>query len=197
MSAAQATVSSLLGLGQANRNPIIPSTVLNVQNTRLLDPSELAKPPDDLLDPGTKKRARRKKVTPTRDSLITAAPPNATVSPSIAQQPAAAIASAVSKSPLTSILSERLQSGNNPGMANDLRNLPTYNQLIALTVVSHHLAEKQTGLSIATPPQLYSPSGSSRSQASVITRLSRPPAQRQPFPTGKFKLSFAAQNYFN
>lgn len=44
-------------------------------------------------------------------------------------------------------------------------------------------AEK-SGLSIATPPQLYSPS--SRSQASVIQRSARP-SQRQPFPSGKFK----------
>lgn len=113
---AQPTMSSLLGLGQSNRNPIIPSTILNVQNTRLLDPSELAKPPDELLDPGAKKRARRKKVTPTRDSLITSAPPsNVTVSPGISQQSTPTIPNVVSKAPSTSILSERLQSGNNPG----------------------------------------------------------------------------------
>lgn len=107
----QSTVSALLALGQ-NREPIIPSTVLDVQNTRLLDPSELAKPPDELLDPSTKKRARRKKVTPTRDSLITS-PPNAIVSPGISQPTPVTIPNVpnVSKPP-TSILSERLQSGN-------------------------------------------------------------------------------------
>lgn len=110
----QSAVSTLLALGQ-NREPIIPSTVLDVQNTRLLDPSELAKPPDELLDPSTKKRARRKKVTPTRDSLITS-PPNAIVSPGVSQPTPVAIPNIPSLSkPATSILSERLQSGN-PGM---------------------------------------------------------------------------------
>lgn len=52
------------------------------------------------------------------------------------------------------------------------------------------LVEKP-GLSIATPPQLYSPS--SRTQASVITRLSRP-SQRQPFPSGKNEMSLT-RNY--
>ncbi|XP_055302981.1 A-kinase anchor protein 12-like isoform X2 [Sitodiplosis mosellana] len=150
----QTVASSILGLAQ-NREPIIPSTVLDVQNTRLLDPSELGKPPDALLDPAVKKRARsRKKITPTRDSLITS-PPNVTVSPGIIQPSAVTIPNVpnISKPP-SSILSERLSA--NP-------------------------AEK-AGLSVATPPQLYSPS--SRSQASVITRLTRP-SQRQPFPSGQ------------
>lgn len=105
-------MSSILGLGQ-NREQIIPSTVLDVQNTRLLDPSELGKPPDDLLDPAAKKRARRKKVTPTRESLITS-PPNAIVSPGISQPVPVTIPNIpnVSKPP-TSILSERLSA--NPG----------------------------------------------------------------------------------
>lgn len=107
-------VSTLLGLGQ-NREQIIPSTVLDVQNTRLLDPSELGKPPDDLLDPASKKRARRKKVTPTRESLITS-PPNVTVTPGISQPVPVTIPNVpnVSK-PLTSILSERLSA--NPGQS--------------------------------------------------------------------------------
>lgn len=106
----QTVASSILGMAQ-NREPIIPSTVLDVQNTRLLDPSELGKPPDDLLDPAAKKRARsRKKITPTRDSLITS-PPNVTVSPGITQ-PSPVISTIpnvpnVSK-PISSILSERL-----------------------------------------------------------------------------------------
>lgn len=108
----QSAISTLLALGGQNREPIIPSTVLDVQNTRLLDPSELAKPPDELLDPSTKKRARRKKVTPTRDSLITS-PSNAIVSPGVSQPPPVAIPNIPSLSkPATSILSERLQSGS-------------------------------------------------------------------------------------
>lgn len=113
----QPAVPSILGIAQ-NREPIIPSTVLDVQNTRLLDPSELGKPPDDLLDPATKKqKARsRKKITPTRDSLITS-PPNVTVTPhtsvtlpGITQPPQATIPNipVVAKPPSSSILSERL-----------------------------------------------------------------------------------------
>lgn len=111
----QSTVPSILGIAQ-NREPIIPSTVLDVQNTRLLDPSELGKPPDDLLDPATKKqKARsRKKITPTRDSLITS-PPNVTVTlAGITQSTHVTIPnlSVVSKPPSSSlsssILSERL-----------------------------------------------------------------------------------------
>lgn len=106
------TVTSLLGLNQ-NREQIIPSTVLDVQNTRLLDPSELGKPPDELLDAAAKKRARRKKITPTRDSLITS-PPNVTVTPGASQPTPVTIPNVpnVSK-PITSILSERLSA--NPG----------------------------------------------------------------------------------
>lgn len=106
--------SNILSLAQ-NREPIIPSTVLDVQNTRLLDPSELGKPPDDLLDPTAKKRARsRKKITPTRDSLITS-PPNVTVTPCITQSSPVIISNVpnVSKPP-SSILSERLSA--NPGL---------------------------------------------------------------------------------
>lgn len=105
----QTVAASILGMAQ-NRDPIIPSTVLDVQNTRLLDPSELGKPPEDLLDPAAKKRARsRKKITPTRDSLITS-PPNVTVSPGITQ-PSPITIQNVSKP--SSILSERLSA--NPG----------------------------------------------------------------------------------
>ncbi|XP_031624515.1 titin homolog isoform X2 [Contarinia nasturtii] len=149
----QTAASAMLGLAQA-RDHIIPST-LNVQNTRLLDPSELGKPPEDLLDPSAKKRARsRKKITPTRESLTS--PPNVTVSPGgITQSTPVTIPNVpnVSKPP-SSILSERLSA--NP--------------------------VDKAGLSIATPPSLYS--ASSRSQASVITRLTRP-SQRQPFPSGQ------------
>lgn len=109
----QNIASSIIGLAQ-NRDPIIPSTVLDVQNTRLLDPSELGKPPDELLDPAAKKRARsRKKITPTRDSLITS-PPNVTVAPGITQPSPVSIPNVpnVSKPP-PSILSERLSA--NPG----------------------------------------------------------------------------------
>lgn len=109
------SASSILGIVQ-NREPIIPSTVLDVQNTRLLDPSELGKPPDDLLDPATKKQRprSRKKITPTRESLITS-PPNVTVTPGISQPTPVTIPNVpiVSKPP-SSILSERLTA--NPGL---------------------------------------------------------------------------------
>lgn len=105
----QPVVPSILGIAQ-NREPIIPSTVLDVQNTRLLDPSELGKPPEDLLDPASKKQRprSRKKITPTRESLITS-PPNVTVAPGISQLSPVTISNIpnVSKPPL-SILSERL-----------------------------------------------------------------------------------------
>lgn len=51
----------------AGQEPIIPTTVLAVQNTRLMDPSELGPPGANLLD--VKKRGRRKKFTPLRESL--------------------------------------------------------------------------------------------------------------------------------
>lgn len=52
------------GQGQ---EPIIPTTVLSVQNTRLMDPSELGPPGASVSD--VKKRGRRKKFTPLRESL--------------------------------------------------------------------------------------------------------------------------------
>lgn len=58
---------------------------------------------------------------------------------------------------------------------------------------SFELVEKP-GLSIASQPQLYSPS--SRSQASVITRLTRP-SQRQPFPSGKHIHLYSSFVFFN
>lgn len=116
----QTTASTILGLAeQQSRDPIIPST-LNIQNTRLLDPSELGKPPEDLLDPSSvaKKRPRsRKKITPTRESLTS--PPNVTVSPAgITQSTPVTIPNVpvVSTKPPSSILSERLSA--NPGWYN-------------------------------------------------------------------------------
>lgn len=112
------TTPSILGIAQ-NREQIIPSTVLDVQNTRLLDPSELGKPPDDLLDPAAKKRGRRKKITPTRDSLTS--PPNVTITAGVTQPSAIKIPNVpnvpnVTKT-TTSILSERLSANlsTNPG----------------------------------------------------------------------------------
>lgn len=49
------------------QEPIIPTTVLAVQNTRLMDPSELGPPGAGA--PEVKKRGRRKKFTPLRESL--------------------------------------------------------------------------------------------------------------------------------
>lgn len=49
------------------QEPIIPTTVLAVQNTRLMDPSELGPPGAGVSD--VKKRGRRKKFTPLRESL--------------------------------------------------------------------------------------------------------------------------------
>lgn len=100
--------ANILGLVR-NQDPIIPSTVLDVQNTRLLDPSELGKPPDNLLESPSKKRGRRKKVTPLRETLTS--PPNVTIS-ARSSQPSAIVAPPhpdVTK-PITSILSERLTS---------------------------------------------------------------------------------------
>lgn len=109
------TTPGILGIAQ-NREQIIPSTVLDVQNTRLLDPSELGKPPDDLLDPAAKKRGRRKKITPTRDSLTS--PPNVTITAGVTQPSAIKIPNVpnVTKT-TTSILSERLSANlsTNPG----------------------------------------------------------------------------------
>lgn len=51
--------------------PIIPTTVLAVQNTRLIDPSELGPPGAGA--PEVKKRGRRKKFTPLRETLNKAA----------------------------------------------------------------------------------------------------------------------------
>lgn len=47
--------------------PIIPTTVLAVQNTRLVDPSELG--PPGAAAGEVKKRGRRKKFTPLRETL--------------------------------------------------------------------------------------------------------------------------------
>lgn len=96
--------SSALGISM-NQQPIIPSTILDVRNTRLLDPSELGKPPDSISESPTKKRARRKKVTPLRESI--SSPPNADTSPAGVSSPI----SIPTVSKVTSILSERLSAG--------------------------------------------------------------------------------------
>lgn len=97
--------SSALGIA-LNQQPIIPSTILDVQNTRLLDPSELGKPPDNILESPTKKRGRRKKVTPLRETI--SSPPNAAVSPpGVVSSPI----SIPNVPKITSILSERLSAG--------------------------------------------------------------------------------------
>lgn len=102
-------IPSLSALGiSLNQQPIIPSTILDVQNTRLLDPSELGKPPDSILESPTKKRGRRKKVTPLRESIPST--PNAAISPSGISSPI----SIPNVSKVTSILSERLSAG--PGL---------------------------------------------------------------------------------
>lgn len=93
--------SSLLGITHA-QEPIIPTTVLAVQNTRLLDPSELGQPPENLLSSQNKKRGRRKKFTPLRESLSS---PTGTKSSTDA--PAASTPS-TNDPPKGSILSERL-----------------------------------------------------------------------------------------
>lgn len=52
------------------QEPIIPTTVLSVQNTRLMDPSELGPPGAGSVDTSpAKKRGRRKKFTPLRETL--------------------------------------------------------------------------------------------------------------------------------
>lgn len=124
--------TSLLGIAR-NQEPIIPSAVLEMQNTRLLDPSELGRPPQlppssavlhdptaSLLDSPAKKRGRRKKITPLRDALTSPPPigvdlrhPNMpTTQPPLAvtSNPSA---STIPDTPKTSILSERL--AGNPG----------------------------------------------------------------------------------
>lgn len=96
--------SSALGIS-LNQQPIIPSMILDVQNTRLLDPSELGKPPDNIIESPTKKRGRRKKVTPLRESITST--PNAAVSPPGVSSPIT-----IPNVPkITSILSERLSAG--------------------------------------------------------------------------------------
>lgn len=124
--------SSLLGIAR-NQEPMIPTAVLEVQNTRLLDPSELGRPPQmppstgamhdpaaSLLDSPAKKRGRRKKITPLRESLIS--PPSAGIDlrhPNMPpSQPPLAVpinppVSTNPDTPKTSILSERL--AGNPG----------------------------------------------------------------------------------
>lgn len=95
--------SSMLGL--PGQKSILPPSLMDSANTRLMDPSELVKPPDDLFESPTKKRGRRKKITPLRESLQPAVPtPN--ISPSITHQIPAPLPSP-SKTQ-TSILSERL-----------------------------------------------------------------------------------------
>lgn len=99
------TSSNILGIAHA-QDPIIPTTVLAVQNTRLVDPSELGQPPDNLLDSPSKKRGRRKKFTPTRDSL-NSPPPAAAKGGMDLSSPAPAAAADPPKG-ASSILSERL-----------------------------------------------------------------------------------------
>lgn len=126
------SAGSLLGIAR-NQEPIIPTAVLEVQNTRLLDPSELGRPPQlpppsagmhdpaaSLLDSPAKKRGRRKKITPLRDSLAPAAPagvdlrhPNMPPSQPPLSVPSNPPVSVNPDTPKTSILSERL--AGNPG----------------------------------------------------------------------------------
>lgn len=126
------STSSLLGIAR-NQEPIIPSTVLEVQNTRLLDPSELGRPPQlppsssamhnpaaSLLDSPVKKRGRRKKITPMRDQLtsptsagIDLRHPNMPPSQSPLSGPPNHPTPTMPDTPKTSILSERL--AGNPG----------------------------------------------------------------------------------
>lgn len=125
------TTSSLLGIARS-QEPIIPTSVLDVQNTRLLDPCELGRPPHlppsavtlTIPEPNdaSKKRSRRKKVTPLRESLtsptgtivdsrsrVSNMPPTQPSLPVGPNQPV----SALPNTPKTSILSERL--AGNPG----------------------------------------------------------------------------------
>lgn len=106
-------------LGMAGQKPLMPPTLLDVQSTRLMNPVELSKPPDDLFESPTKKRGRRKKITPLRESLQPAsAVPSVSVTANITHQPPITMTS-VSKPP-TSILSERLT--GNPGKSRLLHN---------------------------------------------------------------------------
>lgn len=99
-------------LGSSPRG-LMTSSLMDVQNTKLMNASELAKPPDDLFESPTKKRGRRKKITPTRDSLQSPpGAPNVTVTSMLGQQQPPSLPG-VTKSPSTSILSERLT--GNPG----------------------------------------------------------------------------------
>lgn len=119
--------SSLLGIARS-QEPIIPSTILNMQNTRLLDPSELGQPPNSapvdpsLLDSPAKKRGRRKKFTPTKEQPIAitagvdmrnAAPPSLSTS-----APAASVI-VPEQSKASSILSERLTANPNKGKTHE------------------------------------------------------------------------------
>lgn len=100
------TTSSILGITHTT-DPIIPTTVLAVQNTRLLDPSELGQPPENLLESPSKKRGRRKKFTPLRESLVS--PPASTASKigmDLSSPPPTSAPSI--DPPKSSILSERL-----------------------------------------------------------------------------------------
>lgn len=97
---------SLLGISSA-QEPIIPTTVLAVQNTKLLDPSELGQPPTDNLTSPVKKRGRRKKFTPLRESL-TAAPSIA--ASEIHHSLPVTTSTPPLEPPKSSILSERLSS---------------------------------------------------------------------------------------
>ncbi|KAJ6649832.1 Remodeling and spacing factor 1, partial [Pseudolycoriella hygida] len=108
------------------QEPIIPTTVLAVQNTRLMDPSELGPPGAGATE--VKKRGRRKKFTPLRETLNKAG---------------------VEASP------GGLEQKTNPILAERLG-----------------IQDNRSNLSIATPPQLFSPG---TVQPSVITRLPRPP----------------------
>lgn len=97
--------TSILGISHS-QEPIIPTTVLAVQNTRLLDPAELGQPPENLLESPSKKRGRRKKFTPLRESLNSppiAGPPGGMDLSSASPTSAASV-----EPPKSSILSERL-----------------------------------------------------------------------------------------
>lgn len=100
------TTSSILGIAHA-QDPIIPTTVLAVQNTRLLDPSELGQPPENLLESPSKKRGRRKKFTPLRESLVSPPAPAASKIGIDLSSPPTTSAPPVDP-PKSSILSERL-----------------------------------------------------------------------------------------
>lgn len=106
----QRPLPSMMQMLASSPRGMMSSSLMDVQNTKLMDAAELAKPPDDLFESPTKKRGRRKKITPTRDSLQS--PPaalNVTVTSMLAQQPPTTLSSAqIIKSPSTSILSERL-----------------------------------------------------------------------------------------